>query len=124
MIQNYGVFKKWTENCTAKIFLLHSDQLLFMEKEVKLLNSIYDGIPDAKMSSVGFKEQFKHQLEQIHLSVHSSQSKIEQSFREQQQIHDSANQDLNQLMELQRTYSVLVRDMTEEMRKNEILSSD
>ena len=51
-------------------------------------------------------------------------SKIEQSFREQQQIHDSANQDLNQLMELQRTYSVLVRDMTEEMRKNEILSSD
>ena len=103
---------------------LASDQLLFMEKEVKLLNSIYDGIPDAKMSSVGFKEQFKHQLEQIHLSVHSSQSKIEQSFREQQQIHDSANQDLNQLMELQRTYSVLVRDMTEEMRKNEILSSD
>jgi len=112
---------------TQKFIIMYNtlrDQLLFMEKEVKLLNSIYDGIPDAKMSSVGFKEQFKHQLEQIHLSVHSSQSKIEQSFREQQQIHDSANQDLNQLMELQRTYSVLVRDMTEEMRKNEILSSD
>ena len=58
-----------------------------MEKEVKLLNSIYDGIPDAKMSSIGFKEQFKHQLEQIHQSVHSSQSKIEQSFEEMFSLH-------------------------------------
>ena len=36
----------------------------------------------------------------------------------------SANQELNLLMEQQRTYSVLVRELTEEMRKNELLSND
>lgn len=112
---------------TQKFIIMYNtlrDQLMFMEKEVKLLNSIYDGIPDAKMSSMGAKEQFKNELEQIHSSVHHSKSKIEKSLREQQETHDSANRELNQLMEQQRTYSVLVRDMTEEMRRNEILSND
>ena len=39
-------------------------------------------------------------------------------------MNDSANQELNLLMEQQRTYSVLVRELTEEMRKNELLSND
>ena len=43
------------------------------------------------MSSMGAKEQFKNELEQIHLSVHHSKSKIEKSLREQQETHDSAN---------------------------------
>ena len=76
------------------------------------------------MSSNGAKEIFKSQLEQIHTSVLNSKTKIEQLFKEQQSISDSANQELNQLMEQQRTYSVLVRELTEEMRKNELLSSD
>ena len=46
--------------------------------------SIYDEIPDAKVSSNGAKEIFKNQLEQINSSVRNSKNKIEQSFKEQQ----------------------------------------
>ena len=46
--------------------------------------SIYDEIPDAKVSSNGAKEIFKNQLEQINSSVRNSRNKIEQSFKEQQ----------------------------------------
>jgi len=112
---------------TQKFIIMYNtlrDQLVFMEKEVKLLNSIYDEIPDAKVSSNGAKEIFKNQLEQINSSVRNSRNKIEQSFKEQQGMNDSANQELNLLMEQQRTYSVLVRELTEEMRKNELLSND
>ena len=49
--------------------------------------SIYDEIPDAKVSSNGAKEIFKSQLEQINSSVRNSRNKIEQSFKEQQGIY-------------------------------------
>ena len=94
-----------------------------MEKEVKLLNSIYDGIPDAKLSALAAKHQFIHQLQQIHLSVHQSKSKIEQIFEDHQGKESTVKSELNKLNELQRQYLILVRDMAEEMKKNEILSN-
>ena len=51
--------------------------------------SIYDEIPDAKVSSNGAKEIFKNQLEQINSSVRNSRNKIEQSFKEQQGMNQT-----------------------------------
>ena len=109
---------------TQKFVIMYNslrDQMLFMEKEIKLLNSIYDGIPDAKLSSLAAKQQFIAQLKQIHFSVHQSKSNVEKSLLEQQSKQDFATEELNQLMEQQRLYSILVRDMTEEMKKYEVL---
>ena len=105
---------------TQKFVIMYNtlhDQLTFMEKEVKLLNSIYDGMPDAKRSSSIAKQQFCQQLQQIHLGVHQSKSKVQMGLKEQQSAHDLENQELNRLMEQQRLYSVLVRDMADEMSK-------
>ena len=98
------------------------DQLMFLEKEVKLLNSILDCIPDAKLSSMSAKHQFITQLKQIQSGVRQSKNKIEQNFKDCQRIHDQSNQDLTALLELQQLYSVLIRDMEQEIQKNENLS--
>lgn len=112
---------------TQKFVIMYNtlqDQLVFMDKEVNLLNSIYDGIPDAKLSSVSAKHQFIHQLQQIHLSVHQSKAKIEQTLDDHQSKEETVKSELNKLTELQRQYLILVRDMTEEMKKNEFLSTE
>ena len=98
------------------------DQLMFLEKEVKLLNSILDCIPDAKLSSTSAKHQFITQLKQIQSGVRQSKNKVEQNFKDCQRSHDQSNQDLTELLELQQLYSVLIRDMEQEIQKNENLS--
>ena len=99
------------------------DQLLFLEKEVKLLNSILDGIPDAKLSSLPAKQQFLNQLKQIQYGVNQSKNKVDQSFKDHQRIHDNANQELTYLLDLQQQYSILLRDMEAEIQKNETLTT-
>ena len=99
------------------------DQLLFLEKEVKLLNSILDGIPDAKLSSLPAKQQFLNQLKQIQYGVNQSKNKVEQSLKDHQGIHDNANQELTYLLDLQQQYSILLRDMEAEIQKNETLTT-
>ena len=99
------------------------DQLLFLEKEVKLLNSILDGIPDAKLSSLPAKQQFLNQLKQIQYGVNQSKNKVDQSFKDHQRIHDNANQELTHLLDLQQQYSILLRDMEAEIQKNETLTT-
>ena len=92
-------------------------QKTFMEKEIKLLSSILECIPDAKLSTASTKQNFIEQLEHIHYTVKQSNSKTKSIFKDHQLLHDRANEELSQLMELQRTYAVLVRDLQEEMNK-------
>jgi hypothetical protein len=99
------------------------DQKNFMDREAKLLNSILDCIPDAKLSSLSAKQQFINQLEEIHLSVKQSKAKTDKNLMEQQKIHEIANEEYAKLVDEQRTYSLLLRDMREEMKKNEVLSA-
>ena len=111
---------------TQKFIIMYNtlrEQLLFMEKEVKLLNSIYDGIPDAKLSSNAAKTQFRLELEQIHTGVQLSKGKIDKIFLEQESTNNSVNQELNSLNELQRNYSFLIQKLSEEMTKNENLTN-
>ena len=93
------------------------DQKTFMEKEIKLLNSILDCIPDAKMSALSTKQNFLEQLERIQYSVKQSSAKTKVILQDQHRLHDSANEELSKLMDLHRTYAVLVRDLQEEMNK-------
>ena len=93
------------------------DQKTFMEKEIKLLNSILDCIPDAKMSALSTKQNFLEQLERIQYSVKQSSAKTKAILQDQHRLHDSANEELSKLMDLHRTYAVLVRDLQEEMSK-------
>jgi len=99
------------------------DQLMFVEKEVKLLNSILDGIPDAKLSASSAKQQFLNQLKQILYGVNQSKNKVDQSLKDHQSIYDNANQELTHLLELQQQYSILLRDMEAEIQKNETLTT-
>ena len=69
-----------------------------------------------------WNHQFITQLKQIHAGVNQSKMKVDQSMKDHLKIHDQANQDLTDLLELQQLYSVLIRDMEEEIQKNEHLS--
>lgn len=104
------------------LFNTLQDQKTFMDKEAKLLNSILDSIPDAKMASSSSKQQFVVQLERLLQGVNQAKGKAQQLLREQQEVNEMANNELAGLVEQQRTYSLLVRDMREEMRRNEILT--
>ncbi len=100
------------------LFNTLQDQKTFMEREAKLLNSILDCIPDAKLSSSSAKDLFVQQLEQIMAGINAAKSKVEAAHREQQIVNDQSSKELAALVDLQRTYSLLVRDMREEMKKS------
>ena len=105
---------------TQQFYLLYNtlqDQKTFMEREIKLLSSIIDTIPDAKTSPLSMKQNFIEQLEHIFYTVKQSNAKTQSMFKDQQLLHDQANEALSKLMELQRTYAVLVRDLQDEMNK-------
>ena len=111
------------EYCETQKFVIMfnalRDQLMFVEKEISLLNSVFDVIPDAKLSSVGSKQAFLNQLRGIHYGVHQSKSKVHQALKEQQLRSDSVNSQLNQLLDYQRQYSLLVHELAEALNKME-----
>ena len=109
---------------TQKFVIMYNtliDQKSFIEREVSLLESILENIPDMKYANSAAKSNFVDKLSRLHQGVEQSKTTIEKNMREYDQKRKEANDELNRLLDEQRQYSLLVRDMKDEMRKNQIL---
>jgi chromosome segregation ATPase len=108
---------------TKQFYTLYNtldDTKLYLNKEVNLLNSIYDTFEQA-MASPGTKEQFLKQFEQIVEGVKQNFNKLEKKKQEEKMRRDRLNDEYLDLIDKQRVYYKTVKDFQEECRKNEIL---
>ena len=109
---------------TQKFVIMYNtliDQKSFIEREVTLLESILENIPDMKYANSAAKSNFVDKLSRLHQGVEQSKTTIEKNMREYDKKRREANDEHNRLLDEQRQYSLLVRDMKDEMRKNQIL---
>ncbi|KAJ8252778.1 hypothetical protein GJAV_G00205460 [Gymnothorax javanicus] len=123
-IELYGQVSA-THKETKQFFTLYNtldDKKVFLEKEVNLLNSIYDNFQQA-MASSGAKEQFLRQMEQIVEGIKQNRIKVEKKKQENKMRRDQLNDEYLELLEKQRLYFKTVKDFKEECRKNEMLLS-
>ena len=110
---------------TQKFVILYNtlvDQKSFIEGEVSLLESILENIPDMKYANSAAKSNFVDKLSRLLQGVDKSKITVEKSFKEQDKKRQDATNELNKLLEEQRHYTLLVRDMKDEMKKNQILA--
>ena len=110
---------------TKQFYTLYNtldDTKLYLNKEVNLLNSIYDTFEQA-MASQGTKDQFLKQFEQIVESVKQNSIKLEKKKQEEKMRRDRLNDEYLDLVDKQRVYYKTVKQFQEECRKNEILLS-
>ncbi len=108
---------------TKQFYALHNtldDTKLYLNKEVNLLNSIYETFAQAMESPSG-KEQFLRQFEQIVEGVKQNRNRLEKRKQEEKMRRDQMNDEHLQLLEKQRIYFKTIRDFQEECHKNELL---
>ncbi|XP_068602312.1 coiled-coil domain-containing protein 93 isoform X2 [Brachionichthys hirsutus] len=123
-IELYGQVSA-THKETKQFFTLYNtldDKKVYLEKEVNLLNSIYDNFQQA-MASSSAKEQFLRQMEQIVEGIKQSRIKMEKKKQENKMRRDQLNDEYLELLDKQRLYFKTVKDFKEECRKNEMLLS-
>ncbi|KAM9448824.1 coiled-coil domain-containing protein 93-like isoform 2-T2 [Salvelinus alpinus] len=123
-IELYGQVSA-THKETKQFFTLYNtldDKKVYLEKEVNLLNSIHDNFQQA-MASLGAKEQFLRQMEQIVVGIKQSRIKMEKKKQENKMRRDQLNDEYLELLDKQRLYFKTVKDFKEECRKNEMLLS-
>ncbi|CAB1328820.1 unnamed protein product [Coregonus sp. 'balchen'] len=123
-IELYGQVSA-THKETKQFFTLYNtldDKKVYLEKEVNLLNSIHDNFQQA-MASLGAKEQFLRQMEQIVEGIKQSCIKMEKKKQENKMRRDQLNDEYLELLDKQRLYFKTVKDFKEECRKNEMLLS-
>ena len=109
---------------TQKFVILFNtlvDQKSFIEREVSLLESILENIPTIKYANSAAKSNFLDKLSKLLQGVEQSKNTLEKNFKEQDKKRQDANNELNKLLDEQRQYTLLVRDMKDEMKKNQIL---
>uniref|UniRef100_A0A803VV31 Coiled-coil domain-containing protein 93 n=1 Tax=Ficedula albicollis TaxID=59894 RepID=A0A803VV31_FICAL len=112
-----------THKETKQFFTLYNtldDKKVYLEKEVSLLNSIYDNFHQA-MASSGSREQFLRQMEQIVEGIKQNRMKMEKKKQENKMRRDQLNDEYLELLEKQRLYFKTVKEFKEECRKNEML---
>lgn len=97
------------------------DQKSFIEREVSLLESILENIPDVKYTNSSAKALFIDKLSRLLQGMDQSKNTLEKNLRDHEKKRQEAKDDLNKLLEEQRQYTLLVRDMKEEMKKNQSL---
>ena len=98
------------------------DQKSFIEREVSLLESILENIPDAKYANSSARALFIDKLSKLLQGIDQSKSTLEKNIREHEKKRQEARDELNKLLDVQRQYTLLVRDMKDEMRKNQLLT--
>lgn len=109
---------------TQKFVILYNtlvDQKSFIEREVSLLESILENIPTMNYATYTAKYNFVDKLSRLLQGVDQSKNMLEKNFKEQDRKRQEANNELNKLLDEQRQYTLLVRDMKDEMKKNETL---
>ncbi|XP_065839966.1 coiled-coil domain-containing protein 93-like [Oscarella lobularis] len=108
---------------TKKFYTFYNtldDQKLYLEKEVKLLNSINENFQNA-MSSQSNKAQFLKQMEGIVEGLEKNKAKVVEKKSQEKAKRDDLQDEHTKFQQQQRNYSKTVRDFQEECNKNEML---
>ena len=98
------------------------DQKSFTEKAVALLDSVIDMLPDLRLSSASVKAQYVDKLSRLLTNVEVAKGGYEKNLKEHESKKAEATEELNKLLEEQRNYALLVKEMREEMRKNQLIA--
>ena len=99
------------------------DQKSFTETSIGLLESVMDALPDPKYSSSNVKAQFVDKMTRLLQDVQAAKGNYTKTLRNQEVKKAEADEELNRLMEIQRKYDVLVKEMQEEMKRHETLNT-
>ncbi|EAA14775.4 AGAP009044-PA [Anopheles gambiae str. PEST] len=108
---------------TKQFYTLYNtldDTKLYLEKELSLLNSIYDNYANA-MQTPHSREQFVQQFETIVEGIRATKAKLKKKCDDERTKRDGLNGQLVCLMEQQRKYATTVKQLTMECQRNEAL---
>ncbi|KAL9707003.1 hypothetical protein quinque_010521 [Culex quinquefasciatus] len=108
---------------TKQFYTLYNtldDTKLYLEKEMSLLNSIYENYGNA-MQTYNSREQFVQQFEQIVEGVRVNKTKVQKKCDDERAKRDALNAQLLALVEQQRKYAATVKQLTAECQRNEVL---
>uniref|UniRef100_A0A182QIS9 Coiled-coil domain-containing protein 93 n=1 Tax=Anopheles farauti TaxID=69004 RepID=A0A182QIS9_9DIPT len=108
---------------TKQFYTLYNtldDTKLYLEKEISLLNSIYDNYANA-MQSPHSREQFVQQFETIVEGIRATKIKLKKKCDDEKSKRDGLNAQLLCLVEQQRKYAATVKQLTMECQRNEVL---
>ena len=95
-------------------------QRIQMVRENSMLNSILEGLPVGKTGQAQ-KEHFLRQLEELVREVGQAQEKTKADLRAEEAEKAKLTAELGELHEVKRKYNLLVRDMRDELKRNEQL---
>lgn len=96
------------------------DTKLYVEKELSLLNSIYENYNEG-MINQQTKDQFIKQFEAIVEGIKQTQDKVKTKYKDEKIKQDSLKAQLMSLIEQQRKYAASVKQLTKECQRNETL---
>lgn len=108
---------------TKQFYTLYNtldDTKLYLEKEMSLLNSIYENYGSA-MQSYNSREQFGQQFENIVEGIRNNKAKVKKKWDDERAKRDGLNAQLLCLVEQQRKYAATVKQLTIECQRNEAL---
>lgn len=97
------------------------DQKSYMEKEIKLLNSILENF-EASVGSETQTRQFVSQLEALLIGVKQAREGAEVKKNEQMKIKDGLLAEQKELLGHQQEYFQLVNKVQEEIKKNQLIT--
>lgn len=109
---------------TKQFYTLYNtldDTKRYMEKELNLLNSIYETYQEG-MHNPHSRDQFLKQFEAIVDGVKQTQTKVRLKCNEEKAKRDALNTKLMGLLELQRKYAAAIKQLTKECQRCEALS--
>ncbi|EAT40713.1 AAEL007572-PB [Aedes aegypti] len=112
-----------THRETKQFYTLYNtldDTKLYLEKEMSLLNSIYENYGNA-MQSFNSREQFVQQFETIVEGIRNNKAKVKTKCDDERAKRDGLNAQLLCLVEQQRKYATTVKQLTAECQRNEAL---
>lgn len=96
-------------------------QRIQMMRENGMLNSILEGLPVGKTGQAQ-KEHFLRQLEELVREVGQALEKTRADLKEEEAEKARISSELGELLDVHRKYTLLVRDMREELKRNEQLT--
>uniref|UniRef100_A0A0K8TQD0 Coiled-coil domain-containing protein 93 n=1 Tax=Tabanus bromius TaxID=304241 RepID=A0A0K8TQD0_TABBR len=108
---------------TKQFYTLYNtldDTKLYLEKELSLLNSIYENYNEG-MTNPHSRDQFIKQFEAIVDGVKQTKIKVQTKCDEEKAKRDNLNAQLMSLIEQQRKYAAAVKQLTKECQRNESL---
>ena len=112
------------ENETQNYFDMYNNlghQKDFIEKEIKLMNSIQEGFEKSSETN-HTKYQYVGQLEEILKGVKDAWKKAKDKLTEQEQAKESVLKQRQDLMLHQQQYFALLKKIQDEVQKNELIN--